>query len=247
MHVCRILYLCIAWYLLAVCGVLPAVLYAEQENPVKTSTSDDVESSSPAEDEGEVIQSYSEQPPSAAARSVPPGYFKSRGMMIALCDTIELDGRRDAFYEVITKLNFKDPNCIGCKPFFLMFQSLCKPKSNKEPKKKKKKGEAASTPEPTPTPFGKQRDPHIEVIDLVVRFSTSLYEDEKWRAEHAKVIQRFATALALVTEPPTAQEYFSTIALYLRAPFDDFLEEEREKNAEIKQRPHSEEELDSLF
>ncbi len=191
-------------------------------------------------------------------RALPPNFVKFKSYFKDICEHISIDGRLDPLLTMLNARSERDPECVGCKPFFSPFVSSCREQKKKdiaEEKKKKKlqeveaeaakaetseaeegaEGEAVvETVAPPPKPLVAQNDPSTVLIDTISRLFTALTESEKDLPQTYKVVMKVCEdfrSAANKTEEDLL--YFSTLAEYIEAPFLEYREKARkEKIAE---------------
>ena len=143
--------------------------------------------------------------------------FESR--LLALCDAITLDGRRERMAAVATFGSKNTSECGSCRSLWRTLERVCRIKEPKKPKpsKKAKEEEPVEEPEatPTPRPQTKQRHPSGLVIDLASRLSTSMFEGER-DGMMKESVDRVTDMLERYGSPtPGEQEYFGILRAYL--------------------------------
>jgi hypothetical protein len=145
---------------------------------------------------------------------------------------MEQDGRRGELYGLLIQNVGTRPGCSACRPFFKTHAAACKaPKIRLSQRQKK-------GPAPTPTPYLRQREPHIRVIVLATALFQRIAADERIAEDSAIAIREYVSIL-LQNDGKSggAQDYFSTLAAYVEAPFKKLLKSAEKKEQEGSKRP----------
>ena len=221
--------------------------FAEEEGA--SSTTSHGETSSNAENP--LPEGASERP--RFKKKIVPNFLKYKLCFKEMCENMELDKQREAFVLMSSAHGDSDPECLACKPLFLALASSCRIKVKKAPKHTPTPEEATAeeaTPSPSSTPKEIVRiDPNTLVLDTVTRCFEPIRETE---AELPEGIKGILKLLEVLRSPEgknkLQQSYFSTLAQYIEAPFEEYIHEtQRAAESEASSSAARKEDVDSLF
>ena len=177
--------------------------------------------------------------------SGPPAVFsfsRFEGSLRALCQEIEVDGRREVLVRVATReAARKDDTCISCRALWRTVLSACAklgPKPTPALKLNTPKvtatavaegvptdvtegGEATPTSvpvPPTPTPKQKPRAPSTTALDIASRISSTAYDADSGGGGVTRAFQNMVTTVMSSKDLSVAErEYYETLFTFLMA------------------------------
>jgi hypothetical protein len=157
---------------------------------------------------------------SASARSKESeGYLLLSTEMKEICKGVNLDGRGEQFYDLVLSGIKTTQKCLECVNFLKSFSLYCKPKKPSKPKKKKKGEEDTPVPQPKVVRY---LEPNVALVDYILEtFRRYAQARGETREIRLGVVRSFA---ALLQDPERKkrgqQTYFSTLAVFIQAPFE---------------------------
>ena len=169
-------------------------------------------------------------------------FSRFEGSLRALCQEIEVDGRREVLVRVATReAARKDDTCISCRALWRTVLSACAklgPKPTPAPKLNTPKGTATviaegiptdvteggeATPTsvpvpPTPTPKQKPRAPSTTALDIASRISSSAYDADSGGGGVTVAFKNMVTTVMSSKDLSVAErEYYETLFTFLMA------------------------------
>jgi len=195
-------------------------------------------------DEKPFFKPFVEPTPTRKPTGPPPVFSFSRfeGSLRALCEEMEVDGRREVLVSVATReAARKDDTCISCRALWRTVLSACAklgPKPTPVPKLNTPKGRATAVAEgiatdvteggeatptsvpvpPTPTPKQKPRAPSTTALDIASRISSTAYDADSGGGGVTVAFQNMVTTVMSSKDLSVAErEYYETLFTFLMA------------------------------
>ena len=177
--------------------------------------------------------------------SGPPSVFsfsRFEGNLRALCEEMEVDGRREVLVTVATReAARKDDTCISCRALWRTVLSACAklgPKPTPSPKLNTPKGTATAVAEgvptdvteggeatptsvplpPASTPKQKPRAPSTTALDIASRISSTAYDADSGGGGVTRAFQNMVATIMSSKDLSVAErEYYETLFTFLMA------------------------------